>query len=302
MVAGELGRPVLADVDSLEAAVAARRRRSRRGGDDAGGLHRCRAGSARARPGAGGPAGRGARLPGDGRGPVRLPRRVRAAFDAGACAVVVGPRSATPLRSPAALRPSPGGPVARGDEPDGLPRRLPGGAQGAGAAGDTGGAGGLAAAGLGAALRAAAGRALRPGPHDGAHRGRPPGRRRLGVPPARARDLRGRAARGPGRALQLLHRGHARARAGARLGRARPGDHRGHELPRRRARDRPRGAGGAVERLRTADGRPMALERAHLPADRFPGVAEADFEAGSLFECSPATASGCTRRASACWG
>jgi GntR family transcriptional regulator len=39
-----------------------------------------------------------------------------------------------------------------------------------------------------------------------------------------------------------------------------------------------------VERLRTADGRPMALERAHLPADRFPGVAEADFEAGSLFD------------------
>ena len=39
-----------------------------------------------------------------------------------------------------------------------------------------------------------------------------------------------------------------------------------------------------VERLRTADGRPMALERAHLPADRFPGVAEANFEAGSLFD------------------
>ena len=39
-----------------------------------------------------------------------------------------------------------------------------------------------------------------------------------------------------------------------------------------------------VERLRTADGRPMALERAHLPADRFPGVAEADFGARSLFD------------------
>jgi GntR family transcriptional regulator len=39
-----------------------------------------------------------------------------------------------------------------------------------------------------------------------------------------------------------------------------------------------------VERVRTADGEPMALERAHLPADRFPGVEEADFAGGSLFE------------------
>ena len=39
-----------------------------------------------------------------------------------------------------------------------------------------------------------------------------------------------------------------------------------------------------VERVRTADGRRMALERAHLPAERLPGVAEADFESGSLFE------------------
>ena len=39
-----------------------------------------------------------------------------------------------------------------------------------------------------------------------------------------------------------------------------------------------------VERVRTADGRRMALERAHLPAERFPGVAEADFETGSLFD------------------
>jgi GntR family transcriptional regulator len=38
-----------------------------------------------------------------------------------------------------------------------------------------------------------------------------------------------------------------------------------------------------LERLRTADGRPMALERAYLPAERFPGVAEADFAAESLF-------------------
>jgi GntR family transcriptional regulator len=39
-----------------------------------------------------------------------------------------------------------------------------------------------------------------------------------------------------------------------------------------------------IERVRTADGTPMALERAHLPADRFPGIADADLEAGSLFE------------------
>jgi GntR family transcriptional regulator len=39
-----------------------------------------------------------------------------------------------------------------------------------------------------------------------------------------------------------------------------------------------------IERIRTADGAPMALERAHLPADRFPGIEDADFEGGSLFE------------------
>ena len=39
-----------------------------------------------------------------------------------------------------------------------------------------------------------------------------------------------------------------------------------------------------IERVRTADGMPMAFERAHLPADRFPGVEEADFARGSLFE------------------
>ena len=39
-----------------------------------------------------------------------------------------------------------------------------------------------------------------------------------------------------------------------------------------------------IERVRTADGTPMAFERAHLPADRFPGVQHADFAHGSLFE------------------
>jgi len=39
-----------------------------------------------------------------------------------------------------------------------------------------------------------------------------------------------------------------------------------------------------IERLRTADGAPLALERAYLPAERFPGIAGADLEHGSLFE------------------
>jgi GntR family transcriptional regulator len=46
----------------------------------------------------------------------------------------------------------------------------------------------------------------------------------------------------------------------------------------------PRSAVALIERVRTADDTPMALERAHLPADRFPGVEEADFAKGSLFE------------------
>jgi GntR family transcriptional regulator len=39
-----------------------------------------------------------------------------------------------------------------------------------------------------------------------------------------------------------------------------------------------------IERVRTADGSPMALERVFLPVDRFPDVTEADLEHGSLFE------------------
>ena len=46
----------------------------------------------------------------------------------------------------------------------------------------------------------------------------------------------------------------------------------------------PDAAVALIERVRTADGTPMALERAHLPADRFRGVEEADFANGSLFE------------------
>jgi GntR family transcriptional regulator len=39
-----------------------------------------------------------------------------------------------------------------------------------------------------------------------------------------------------------------------------------------------------IERLRTADGAPLALERVYLPAERFPGVRASDLEHGSLFE------------------
>jgi GntR family transcriptional regulator len=39
-----------------------------------------------------------------------------------------------------------------------------------------------------------------------------------------------------------------------------------------------------IERVRTADGTPMALERVYLPAERFPQIGAADLEHGSLFE------------------
>ena len=47
------------------------------------------------------------------------------------------------------------------------------------------------------------------------------------------------------------------------------------------------------ERVRTADGTPMALERVYLPAGRLPGIEEADLADGSLFDLlASATASG----------
>jgi GntR family transcriptional regulator len=39
-----------------------------------------------------------------------------------------------------------------------------------------------------------------------------------------------------------------------------------------------------VHRVRTADGEPMAVEEAFLPAERFAGLDQADLERGSLFE------------------
>ena len=39
-----------------------------------------------------------------------------------------------------------------------------------------------------------------------------------------------------------------------------------------------------VERLRVADGDPFLLERAYLPAERFPGLLSSDFEVGSLYQ------------------
>jgi GntR family transcriptional regulator len=46
----------------------------------------------------------------------------------------------------------------------------------------------------------------------------------------------------------------------------------------------PGAAVAEFERLRTADGEPMALERVYLPVERFPGIDAADLEHGSLFE------------------
>jgi GntR family transcriptional regulator len=39
-----------------------------------------------------------------------------------------------------------------------------------------------------------------------------------------------------------------------------------------------------LERVRTADGEPMALERTHLPAQRLPGLEDADLTDASLYE------------------
>jgi GntR family transcriptional regulator len=39
-----------------------------------------------------------------------------------------------------------------------------------------------------------------------------------------------------------------------------------------------------LERVRTADGEPMALERTHLPAQRLPGLESADLANASLYD------------------
>jgi GntR family transcriptional regulator len=39
-----------------------------------------------------------------------------------------------------------------------------------------------------------------------------------------------------------------------------------------------------LERVRTADGRPMALEQAYLPLERFDGIEQVDFAGASLFD------------------
>jgi GntR family transcriptional regulator len=44
-----------------------------------------------------------------------------------------------------------------------------------------------------------------------------------------------------------------------------------------------------IERLRCASGVALLLERAHLPAERFPGLLELDFEAGSLYDALTGT-------------
>jgi GntR family transcriptional regulator len=39
-----------------------------------------------------------------------------------------------------------------------------------------------------------------------------------------------------------------------------------------------------VERIRTADGEPMAYERAYLPVERFPGLQDEDLSGRSMYE------------------
>jgi GntR family transcriptional regulator len=39
-----------------------------------------------------------------------------------------------------------------------------------------------------------------------------------------------------------------------------------------------------LDRVRTADGSPLAVERAYVPTSRYPGIEDADFSEGSLFE------------------
>src|SRR6266508_4370456 len=47
-----------------------------------------------------------------------------------------------------------------------------------------------------------------------------------------------------------------------------------------------------LERVRTADGEPMALERTHLPAQRLPGLEDADLTDASLYELLERTCGG----------
>jgi GntR family transcriptional regulator len=39
-----------------------------------------------------------------------------------------------------------------------------------------------------------------------------------------------------------------------------------------------------IDRVRTADGSPLAVEEAYVPASRYPGIEDADFSDTSLFE------------------
>ncbi len=160
----------------------------------------------------------------------------------------------------------------RGAEP--CPRAWPRGAQGAAScARSSRGCRGLAAARQRAALRARAGGALRRRAHDRAQRDRPADRGGLGLPDPGPRHLRGRAAGGAGRRAELVHRGHARARAWSRA----------RSVLARARWSRPGGAGAArsssrrappvlrVDRVRTADGEPLAVEQVHLPLGALPG-------------------------------
>jgi GntR family transcriptional regulator len=57
-----------------------------------------------------------------------------------------------------------------------------------------------------------------------------------------------------------------------------------HEIPARELGIDPGTPVVVIERIRTADGEPIAYERAYLPAERFAGLEDADLTDGSMYE------------------
>ena len=201
----------------------------RRRGHDPVGLHRTRPAGPRAPTSSWWrPWPRAWTAPCVAEGRYASPEQVRAAFAAGAFAVVVG----TAITDPVALtqrlaagdrraheraatgRPAPEGraapPAARGVDRRARGRRDP-------------------------AVRAHAGRALRRRAHDGAQGARPARRRGRGLPHPGPRHVRGRAADRLRRRPEGVQRGHPRARDGPRRARAGAGDRHRRRCRRRRA-------------------------------------------------------------------
>ena len=217
---GAAGR-IVADVDAGECWAGGGRGRRRGGGDHARRLHRWRR-TGRAGSAAGGRAGAGARGPRAGGGAIRHTRRWSGPRSGRAPSRWSWePRSRIRKRSRAGwlarLRWEPMAERAATDGgalPARLPRGVPKGQALRAILEEL-----LATLPAGAALPSERELAERygPGAHDRPGRGRAAHRRGLRVPAPRPRDLRGRAADRAGGRAHLVHGGHARARAGARL-------------------------------------------------------------------------------------